>query len=150
MSAIFGRGVRYTRLNGATVARTRSQRSLKSDGEAEDNSLSSYGAAAQVQNAKSSTIYVFGDADITEEEINTDDAVEMQELRQRGGARSSSAQTHASGKSETNAEPTYLECKICENDTLQSIALKYGCKVYFRYCRSVFLLKFDVCLRHVI
>lgn len=73
---------------------------------------------AQIQNVPSARVYVFGDADVTEEESN----VEMTELRVRG-ANSTSYKTLEA------VEPVYLEKAIGEGDTLQNVALKFGCPV---------------------
>ena len=79
---------------------------------------------AQVQNAKSARVYVFGDADVEEDEINTEDQ-EMSELRPRGKARTHQKEMEA----HEAAEPQYLERPIADGDTLQGVALKFGVQV---------------------
>ena len=78
---------------------------------------------AQVQNTKATRVYVFGDADVAEDEIVDDQ--EMSELRPRGKARSHQKEI----KALEAAEPQYLERPIADGDTLQSVALKYGVQV---------------------
>ena len=86
-------------------------------------------ADGQVQNVKSARVYVFGDADLAEDEyeLNTNDALEMSnvstELRARGKTRQ---HLQAAEKKE---EEVFIEREIEDGDTITSIALKYGCPV---------------------
>ena len=78
----------------------------------------------QVQNAKAAKVYVFGDADVAEEELQ-DDVHEMSELRPRGKARVLQREVEA----QAEAEPHFVERNLTEGDTLQSISLKFGVPV---------------------
>ena len=96
---------------------------------------------AQVQNKKSARVYVFGDANVAEDEIADDH--ELSELRPRGKARTQRREIEAIEA----AEPQYLERPIAEGDTLQSIALKFGVQVSFQWCQreaSQYPVKFSV------
>ena len=76
---------------------------------------------AQVQNVKKSNVYVFGDDDVCED----DDVVEfeMENIRSRRAPRNHEL------PNETGA--LFVERKITEDDTLQSLSLQYGCPVSF-------------------
>lgn len=88
---------------------------------------------AQIQGVPNARVYVFGNADCTEDEINDDEGVDMPELRARGAARKQFHDTIV----EREADPEYFERPITEEDTLQSLALKYGCPVrIFIFCLS--------------
>ena len=81
---------------------------------------------AEVQNEKAASVYIFGDADVTEDEINTDsDAAEMHELRPRGRT------GKKYGEGRIQPEIDYFERPVGKDDTLQSMALKYGCQVWY-------------------
>lgn len=82
---------------------------------------------AQVQNSKAARVYVFGDADVMEDELADDH--EMSEIRPRGRARTQRRHMEALEA----AEPQYLERAIADGDTLQGVALKFGVQV--RYLR---------------
>ncbi|ELU10720.1 hypothetical protein CAPTEDRAFT_203664 [Capitella teleta] len=73
---------------------------------------------AQVQNVPSARVYVFGDVDVEDEEINNDE-MEMPSMRSRG---------HPKKAHKESMEPQteIFERTIAEGDTLQSIALKYS------------------------
>lgn len=72
---------------------------------------------AQVQNVKKSNVYVFGDADVEEDEIVE---YEMSEMRSRN---------QRSKKKKEKEEPLYFDRQITEGDTLQSLSLQFGCPV---------------------
>ncbi len=90
---------------------------------------------AQVQNVKSAKVYVFGDADLAQDEmeINTDNTYEMSELRPRGRTRQ---QLRTADTQEDN-EDIFIEHKIEDGDTLQNISLKYGCQVIYFLMNSL-------------
>ncbi len=95
---------------------------LRKKGDGERNPL--LPKDARVQNARTANVYVFGDADVEEEEIH-DDSHEMSEVRPRGNARS---QRREKEPPEVT-EPDYIERSVAEGDTLQSVALKFGVPV---------------------
>ena len=74
-----------------------------------------------VQNFQNARVYVFGEGDIEEEDV-FDANVEMSELRSRGGKRKDVETT-------VKEEESFLEREIADGDTIQSIALQYGCPV---------------------
>ena len=74
---------------------------------------------AQVQNVKTSRVYVFGDEDIREDEDVVE--FEMDKIRSRKG------QKNHELPRETGS--FFIERKIAEGDTLQSLSLLYGCPV---------------------
>ena len=80
--------------------------------------------SAEAQNVKSAKVYVFGEGDLAENELYNG-GMELAELRPRGRARM------ANGANERRSQPndTDIERSITEGDTLQNIALKYGCPV---------------------
>ena len=80
-------------------------------------------SGAQVQNRPDGKVYVFGADDIAEEEINTDQCLEMEELRPRGRAARSKPQE------ENRNNEVLIDKEIQPGETIQSIALKYGCPV---------------------
>lgn len=77
---------------------------------------------AQVQNIKKSRVYVFGDADIEEDEIVE---YEMSEMRSRNKRRK---------QKKEKEEPFFFDRKITDGDTLQSLSLQFGCPVCNNYC----------------
>ena len=86
---------------------------------------------AQVQNQKAASVYIFGDADVTQDEVNTDcDASEMHELRPRGKTAKPARKKYCENRTEQEIE--YFERAVGKDDTLQSMALKYGCQVRYR------------------
>ena len=55
---------------------------------------------------------------------------EMSELRARGRARKQQNDyINATGVADQNSEETFFEKAISEGETLQNLALKYGCQV---------------------
>ncbi|XP_063432584.1 lysM and putative peptidoglycan-binding domain-containing protein 3-like [Mytilus trossulus] len=72
---------------------------------------------AQVQNVKKSRVYVFGDADLEEDEIVE---YEMSEMRSRN---------QQTKKNKQKKEPLLFDRKITDGDTLQSLSLQFGCPV---------------------
>ncbi|XP_041464460.1 lysM and putative peptidoglycan-binding domain-containing protein 3-like [Lytechinus variegatus] len=81
--------------------------------------------SGQVQNVQNSTVYVFGESAITEDEINADNDVEMSELRTRGGG----GGKRKKKTKHTEDEMVYVEKDINEGDTLQTFSLRYACRV---------------------
>ncbi|XP_001637680.2 lysM and putative peptidoglycan-binding domain-containing protein 3 [Nematostella vectensis] len=75
----------------------------------------------EVQNKAVSRVYVFGN-DSSEELSLDDQAVEMSEIRTRGGKKESKPYSGQDLK-----KSFLLEREIHENDTLQSFALNFGC-----------------------
>lgn len=75
----------------------------------------------QVQNIKAGSVYVFGTDDIAEDE--TDDIVEfaMEPIMRRKGARQV--------ERDDPAGPLFVERKLGEEESLQSLSLQYGCPV---------------------
>ncbi|XP_072167105.1 lysM and putative peptidoglycan-binding domain-containing protein 3-like [Diadema setosum] len=81
--------------------------------------------SGQVQNVQNSTVYIFGSADVAEDEIDTDaDNLELSDLRVRG-----SGKQQKKTRAETVSEFEFVEKDIGEGDTLQTISLQYGCRV---------------------
>ncbi|XP_060068899.1 lysM and putative peptidoglycan-binding domain-containing protein 3-like [Ylistrum balloti] len=73
-------------------------------------------SGAQVQNVKKNRVYVFGDADVADDEV-----VEFEmEMRSRKAPRVVDPK---------EKEPIYFEREITEGDSLRSLALQYGCPV---------------------
>lgn len=91
----------------------------KHDNKKDDWSVST----GQVQNKKSGRVYVFGDGDLDEEEILYE-ASELSEVRTRGKARHNQNEA----RRQEPQEESFIERDVCEGETLQSIALKYGCR----------------------
>ncbi|XP_022102994.1 lysM and putative peptidoglycan-binding domain-containing protein 3-like [Acanthaster planci] len=79
-------------------------------------------AKGQVQNVPNSRVYVFGNADVAEDELNADsqNSIEMLELRPRSGKVK---------KKRKNVEPVIIERDIESGDTLQIFSLQFGCPV---------------------
>lgn len=77
-----------------------------------------YTSLGQVQNTKKGNVYVFGDDDVAEDEIVE---FEMDTVRARKAK-------HQNKKQEEDC-PSYIERRLTEDDTLQSVALQYGCPV---------------------
>lgn len=83
---------------------------------------------AQVQNVKKSRVYVFGDADIEEDEIVE---YEMSEMRSRNKRRK---------QKKEKEKPLFFDRKITDGDTLQSLSLQFGCPVCNNYWLSAISL----------
>lgn len=80
----------------------------------------------QVQNVKAARVYVFGEGNFVEDDIDETVEFEMPAMRARRGAsegRGSSFQHTA------EEEEVFYEKKIVEGETLQSLSLKYACPV---------------------
>ncbi|XP_038071709.1 lysM and putative peptidoglycan-binding domain-containing protein 3-like [Patiria miniata] len=82
-------------------------------------------AKGQVQNVPASRVYVFGNADVAEDELNADsqksqNSIEMSDLRPRSGKVK---------KKKKNLEPVFIEREIESGDTLQIFSLQFGCPV---------------------
>lgn len=88
-----------------------------------------YKRLGEIQNVKKSKVYVFGDDDIAEEDVVE---FELNNVRTRKG-KSSTPAAQEEG-------PSFVERRLTEDDTLQSISLQYGCPV-----RYLFIYK-TVCL----
>ena len=73
---------------------------------------------AQVQNVKDARVYVFGESDVAEEEVNNDETLS---LRDRGKKKKQTPKEESS--------EVLVDREISEGDTLRSLALKYGCPV---------------------
>lgn len=84
--------------------------------------------SGQVQNVQNSTVYVFGESAITKDEINTDDRIEMSELRTRGGNGDGGKRKKKTKNTEED-EMVYVEKDINEGDTLQIFSLRYACRI---------------------
>ena len=89
-----------------------------------DDSENWSGKLGQVQNKKSARVYVFGNGDIDDEDVLYESS-ELSEVRSRGKAR----QEINDARRQEPQEESFIERDVCEGDTLQSIALKYGCRV---------------------
>ncbi|XP_064648787.1 lysM and putative peptidoglycan-binding domain-containing protein 3-like [Lineus longissimus] len=105
-------------------------------GKAKKNHFASDGAQTdiQAQNVKTARVYVFGQADMDDEEHLGDNAngMEMSELRPRGAAAGSGSAGKRRNNNSTSAnrdKEEFLEKDIADGDTLQSVALQYGCQV---------------------
>ncbi|XP_072051042.1 lysM and putative peptidoglycan-binding domain-containing protein 3-like [Amphiura filiformis] len=88
--------------------------------------------SGEVQNVQKGRVYVFGNADVTEDEINTDNAVEMSEMRVRNGR--TNAINDRTKNSSSNDEIRIgqnlyklVERIILPTDSLQLFSLQYGC-----------------------
>lgn len=77
-----------------------------------------YTRLGEIQNVKKSKVYVFGDDDVAEDDVVE---FEMNSVRTRRAKGSQSLP-----KQET---PSYVERRLTEDDTLQSVSLQYGCPV---------------------
>ncbi|KAH3843512.1 lysM and putative peptidoglycan-binding domain-containing protein 3-like [Dreissena polymorpha] len=75
----------------------------------------------QVQNVKAGSVYVFGTDDIAEDE--SDDIVEfaMEPINRRKGGRQVDRGDHVG--------PLFVERKLGEEESLQSLSLQYGCPI---------------------
>lgn len=77
-----------------------------------------YTRLGEIQNVKKSKVYVFGDDDVAEDDVVE---FEMNNVRTRKGKN-----TPFLPADET---PSYVERRLTEDDTLQSVSLQYGCPV---------------------
>ena len=84
----------------------------------------------QVQNVANSRVYVFGNSDLAEDELNSvpssEDFIEMSELRPRAGKVKNKKKNVDQRK---EAEPIFIEREIESGDSLQIFSLQYGCPV---------------------
>lgn len=92
--------------------------SRKSRQDANNKPYSYQQLGAEVQNSKKSTVYVFGNADVQEDEVVE---FEMSDVRSRKGG------PKPTQKDED--EQLYYERELTEGDTLRSLSLQYGCPV---------------------
>ncbi|XP_046373576.1 lysM and putative peptidoglycan-binding domain-containing protein 3-like [Haliotis rufescens] len=83
-----------------------------------DNQFSS----GQIQNVKSSRVYVFGNDSVVQDE-EEEYELEMSEIRSRRGM------SQPSREMVTESEPSFFDKELSEGDTLQKIALQYSCPV---------------------
>ncbi|XP_045215419.2 lysM and putative peptidoglycan-binding domain-containing protein 3-like [Mercenaria mercenaria] len=77
-----------------------------------------YTRLGEVQNVKKSKVYVFGDDDVAEDDVVE---FEMNSVRTRKGKGS-----HPVQKEDT---PSFVERRLTDDDTLQSVSLQYGCPI---------------------
>lgn len=77
-----------------------------------------YTRLGEVQNVKKSNVYVFGEDDLVEDDVVE---FEMSSVRSRREKRNQTT--------EIDNTPEYVERKLTEDDTLQSVALQYQCPV---------------------
>ena len=103
-----------------------------------DRRLDYLPTTGEVQNVQKGNVYVFGNADVTEEEINTENSIELPELRGRGKSK-----PHSNDVSRTRSENLLtndeirigqtlykiVERNILPGDSLQVFALQYGVPV---------------------
>lgn len=92
--------------------------SRKSKQDANNKPYSYQQLDAEVQNSKKSRVYVFGNADVQEDEVVE---FEMSDVRSRKGG------PKPTQKDED--EQLYYERELTEGDTLRSLSLQYGCPV---------------------
>ncbi|KAK3610258.1 hypothetical protein CHS0354_022319 [Potamilus streckersoni] len=74
---------------------------------------------AQVQNVKQAKVYVFGDGQTLEDDV---DAYELSQIHTRKG--------RGNRPLEKLNEPLFIERELTKADTLQSLSLQYGCPVF--------------------
>lgn len=103
-----------------------------------DRRLDYLPTTGEIQNVKKGNVYVFGNSDVTEEEINTENSIELSELRGRGKNK-----PHSNDVSRTRSENLLandeirigqtlykiVERNILPGDSLQVFALQYGVPV---------------------
>ncbi|KAL4227791.1 peptidoglycan-binding [Mactra antiquata] len=77
-----------------------------------------YTRLGEIQNVKKSKVYVFGDDDVAEEDVVE---FEMDTVRARKGKKATT--------SSSDDQPSFVERKLTEDDTIQSVSLQYGCPV---------------------
>ncbi|XP_070542330.1 lysM and putative peptidoglycan-binding domain-containing protein 3-like [Ptychodera flava] len=82
-------------------------------------------SSGQVQNVQNARVYIFGDADVEEEEV-TEKGYEMSEIRPRG---KDSRKKWTEAVNEDEQKPLCIERTIVDGDTLQGFALQYGVPV---------------------
>ncbi|KAK6180183.1 hypothetical protein SNE40_012378 [Patella caerulea] len=75
----------------------------------------------QVQNVKSARVYVFGESNVHEDELENGD-VEMTSIRSRTKDKSSNS-------SQQNDEPIYFDREITDGDSLQSLSVQFSCPI---------------------
>lgn len=111
-------------MNGRSSKQAMKRTRYQYRGLAKDNTGtfdSSLAGPVQIQNVKSARVYVFGDADVDEEEILNDET-ETHELQRRNKFRNKTI-----SNKETNT--LMIERPILKGETLQKIAVKYSCEV---------------------
>lgn len=96
--------------------------SRKSKQDANNKPYSYQQLGAEVQNSKKSRVYVFGNADVQEDEVVE---FEMSDVRSRKGG------PKPTQKDED--EQLYYERELTEGDTLRSLSLQYGCPVNYLF-----------------
>ena len=85
----------------------------------------------QVQNSKKTRVYVFGEDDIEEDGKNDVVEFDLQNIRGRKGARSH--------QDDDPGGPLFVQRKLGEGETLQSVSLQYGCPVSYLRILCIFL-----------
>ncbi|KAK2164460.1 hypothetical protein LSH36_63g06035 [Paralvinella palmiformis] len=91
------------------------------DKDTAQHSNNPFGGTVQVQNVKGARVYIWGDADVDEEEILNDDT-EKHELRARGRLKANTC------PDQENTTLT-IERPVLTGETLQKIAVKFACEV---------------------
>lgn len=91
------------------------------DKDTAQHSSNPFGGTVQVQNVKGARVYIWGDADVDEEEILNDDT-EKHELRARGRLKANTC------PDQENTTLT-IERPVLTGETLQKIAVKFACEV---------------------
>ena len=85
----------------------------------------------QVQNVKSAKVYVFGEGDVDLVEDEEVVEFEMSQLPARRAGKSKRKRKKSTNASDAS-QPLIFERKVEEGDTLQNVAVKYGCQVVSR------------------
>ncbi|XP_067664945.1 lysM and putative peptidoglycan-binding domain-containing protein 3-like [Haliotis asinina] len=80
-------------------------------------------SSGQIQNVKSSRVYVFGNDAVFQDDEEEEYELEMSEIRSRRGM------SQPSREMVTESEPSFFDKELAEGDTLQKIALQYSCPV---------------------
>ncbi|XP_071952391.1 lysM and putative peptidoglycan-binding domain-containing protein 3-like [Antedon mediterranea] len=84
----------------------------------------------QVQNVQNARVYVFGDAELSDEEVKTDDtAIELTQLRTRKTDKSKHGKSKKNHVKKEPDEQVLLERQIRPSDTLLGFALQYAVPV---------------------
>lgn len=84
-----------------------------------------YTRLGEVQNVKKSNVYVFGEDDLAEDDVVEFEMSNVRSRKDRGNAKV---------ESDDSDSPEYVERKLTEDDTLQSVALQYQCPVSMNWC----------------
>lgn len=84
-----------------------------------------YTRLGEVQNVKKSNVYVFGEDDLAEDDVVEFEMSNVRSRKDRGNVKV---------ESDDSDSPEYVERKLTEDDTLQSVALQYQCPVSMNWC----------------